>query len=72
MGGIFVIAQNFGAIYPAQVVRRSLDTVVEAMKKVEGQDTIVYREALIKAIMHQVGMFLLLIIAVAIVRGVLS
>ena len=71
MGGIFVIAQNFGAIYPAQVVRRSLDTVVEAMKKVEGQDTIVYREALIKAIMHQVGMFLLLIIAVAIVRGVL-
>ena len=71
MGGIFVIAQNFGAIYPAQVVRRSLDTVVEAMKKVEGQDTIIYREVLIKAIMHQVGMFLLLIIAVAIVRGVL-
>lgn len=71
MGGIFVIAQNFGAIYPAQVVRRSLDTVVEAMKKVENQDTAAYRETLINAIMHQVGMFLLLIIAVAIVRGVL-
>ncbi len=71
MGGIFVIAQNFGAIYPAQVVRRSLDTVVEVMKKVENQDTAAYRETLINAIMHQVGMFLLLIIAVAIVRGVL-
>ena len=71
MGGIFVIAQNFGAIYPAQVVRRSLDTVVEAMKKVENQDTAAYRETLINTIMHQVGMFLLLIIAVAIVRGVL-
>lgn len=66
-----MIAQNFGAIYPAQVVRRSLDTVVEAMKKVENQDTAAYRETLINAIMHQVGMFLLLIIAVAIVRGVL-
>ncbi len=71
VGGIFVVAQNFGAIYPAQVVRRSLDAVVVAMKNISGQNSAVYRDEIIKTITHQVGMFLLLIIAVALIRGIL-
>ena len=71
VGGIFVVAQNFGAIYPAQVVRRSLDAVVDAMKNISGQNSAVYRDEMIKTITHQVGMFLLLIIAVALIRGIL-
>ncbi len=71
LGIIFVIAQNFGAIYPAQIVRRSLDTVVAAMKDIGGRPDIEYRNELIKTITHQVGIFLLLIIGVALLRGVL-
>ena len=71
VGGIFVVAQNFGAIYPAQVVRRSLDAVVDAMKNISGQNSAVYRDEMIKTITHQVGLFLLLIIAVALIRGIL-
>lgn len=71
VGGIFVVAQNFGAIYPAQVVRRSLDAVVDAMKNISGQNSAVYRDEIIKTISHQVGLFLLLIIAVALLRGIL-
>ena len=71
VGGIFVVAQNFGAIYPAQVVRRSLDAVVDAMKNIKGQNSAVYREEMLKTISQQVGMFLLLIIAVALLRGIL-
>ena len=71
VGGIFVVAQNFGAIYPAQVVRRSLDAVVDAMKNISRQNSAVYRDEIIKTISHQVGMFLLLIIAVALIRGIL-
>ena len=71
VGGIFVIAQNFGAIYPAQVVRRSLDAVVVAMKNISEQDSTSFRDTMIKTVSHQVAMFLLLIIAVALLRGIL-
>ncbi|MBK7429870.1 MAG: ABC transporter ATP-binding protein [Bacteroidia bacterium] len=67
LGGIFVIAQNFGAIYPAQVVRKSIDAVTLSMKSVDSGSS---PEA-IAAIKHEVGMFLLLIIGVALFRGVL-
>ena len=66
LGGFFVIAQNFGAIYPAQVVGQTLDT----LKSLEGKDDAVYRSSVLKNISHQVGLFLLLIIGVAIVRGI--
>jgi ATP-binding cassette subfamily B multidrug efflux pump len=71
LGIIFVIAQNFGAIYPAQIVRNSIDSVVEAMKNIHDQKGIVLRDLLIKSISHQIGILLLLIIAVALIRGVL-
>src|SRR4051812_33247026 len=71
LGIIFVIAQNFGAIYPAQIVRKSLDSVFEVMKQIDKQKSDVYRDALIKSISQQVGIYLLLIIGVALVRGVL-
>ncbi|MBP6532102.1 MAG: ABC transporter ATP-binding protein [Bacteroidia bacterium] len=67
LGGIFVIAQNFGAIYPAQVVRKSIDAVTLSMKSVDSGSS---PEA-IAAIKHEVGLFLLLIIGVALFRGVL-
>lgn len=71
VGGIFVVAQNFGAIYPAQVVRKSLDAVVVAMKNISGQNSTIFRDEIIKTISHQVGFFLLLIVAVALLRGIL-
>lgn len=71
LGIMFVVAQNFGAIYPAQVVRKSLDSVINAMKDLNLQNDISYREATIKIISDQIGNFLLLIIAVALLRGVL-
>lgn len=67
VGGIFVIAQNFGAIYPAQVVRKSLDVVMKTMKSSRTIQSV----EVINEIKHQVGLFLLLIIAVALVRGLL-
>lgn len=67
VGGIFVIAQNFGAIYPAQVVRKSLDVVMKSMKSSQS----IQSAEVIHEIKHQVGLFLLLIIAVALVRGIL-
>ena len=70
LGGFFVIAQNFGAIYPAQVVGQTLDTVIGSLKSLEGKDDAVYRSSVLKSISHQVGLFLLLIIGVAIVRGI--
>ncbi len=67
LGAIFVIAQNFGAIYPAQVVRKSLDAVVATMKTAPNSQS----PEVIAAIKHQVMLFLFLIIAVALLRGVL-
>ncbi len=71
LGGLFVIAQNFGAIYPGKVVRKSLDAVMESMKTVNSIDSVAVRNELISAISHQVRLYLLLIIAVAIGRGIL-
>lgn len=71
IGGLFVIAQNFGAIYPAQVVRKALDAVVETMKTIKAENNKEIQDSLIHSISHQVGMFLLLIIGVALVRGLL-
>lgn len=70
LGTVFVVAQTFGAIYPAQVVRRSLDTVVEAMKAAEGQTT-AGANSIAALVTEKVGWFLVLIIGVAILRGVL-
>ena len=69
LGIIFVIAQNFGAIYPAQMVRKSLDVVVETMKKMDQSDPESMKH-LTQLVTEKVGYFLLLIIVVAILRGV--
>ncbi len=70
LGGFFVIVQNFGAIYPARVVGKTLDSVIESLKSIEGKDDAVYRSLVLKDISHRVGLFLLLIIGVALVRGI--
>ncbi len=70
LGGIFVIVQNFGAIYPARVVGKTLDSVIESLKSIEGKDDAVYRSLVFKDISHRVGLYLLLIIGVALVRGI--
>lgn len=71
LGTLFVVAQNFGAIYPAQVVRKSLDEVVATMKQMETGISGASKNALVNAITHQVFIFLLIMIGVAILRGVL-
>ncbi len=70
LGIIFVIAQNFGAIYPAQMVRKSLDVVIETMKKMDQSDPESMKQ-LTQLVTEKVGYFLLLIVVVAILRGVL-
>ncbi|MFM2208122.1 MAG: hypothetical protein RL213_2097 [Bacteroidota bacterium] len=65
LGIVFVVLQNFGAIYPAQVVRKSLDEVIRYLKGPEGGT-----EAL-EFISEKVFGFFLLIIGVALMRGLL-
>jgi ATP-binding cassette subfamily B protein len=70
-GILFVIAQNFGAIYPAQAVRESIDAVVLTMKNNEIKNDTEAGQKLVHSISEQVGYLFLLIIAVAIGRGLL-
>lgn len=71
LGVIFVVAQNFGAIYPAQVVRKSLDEVIDTMKKIDSGYSLSAKNELVTAITHQVFLFLLIMIGVALLRGIL-
>ncbi len=71
LGTLFVVAQNFGAIYPAQVVRKSLDEVVLVIKETKESTSPVEKQQIIDTITHHVFVFFLTIIAVALLRGVL-
>lgn len=66
LGIVFVVLQNFGAIYPAQVVRESLDEVILYMKTPhpDPKSSFTFISALV---FH----FFLLIIGVALLRGLL-
>ena len=67
LGIFFVILQNFGAIYPAQVVRKSLDKVVDSLKSSKG----ILSDDVLGQVTAQVFYFFLLIILVALIRGML-
>lgn len=71
LGILFVIAQNFGAIYPAQVVRKSLDEVISTMKKMDQGTSVLAKNDLVSAITQQVFLFLMIMIGVALLRGIL-
>ena len=64
LGILFVVLQNFGAIYPAQVVRESLDEVINYLKNNPLSESSTY-------ITELVFRFFLLIIGVAFLRGIL-
>ncbi len=67
LGIVFVTAQNFFAIYPAQLVRKALDMVIETLKNTKGAS----HENVLETITHNVLIFLLGIVGVAIARGIL-
>lgn len=69
LGILFVIVQNFFAIYPAQLVRKSLDAVIKAISdyQVAGAD----QPALVSALSRTVLIFLLMIIGIGILRGII-
>jgi len=69
-GIVFVILQNFGAIYPAQVVRKTLDEVTGALHQVESLDAS-GRSEVLDTVTGQVFRFFLLILGVALLRGAL-
>src|SRR5688572_6194303 len=69
LGVVFVVSQNFFAVYPAQFVRKSLDTVVEALKDYRAELT--GSDKLVAELTHQIFVFFLIIIAVALLRGLL-
>lgn len=68
LGIVFVVSQNFFALYPAQVVRKSLDTVVTLQNINAGAPG---ASPVITALANQIFRYLLIIIALAIVRGIL-
>jgi ATP-binding cassette, subfamily B, multidrug efflux pump len=70
-GTLFVILQNLLAIYPAQLVRKSLDAVVVALKDYQSQLNTLNKEQIVSSITHTIFIFLLIIIAMALIRGVL-
>ncbi len=71
LGTVFVIAQNFGVIYPAQVVRKSLDEVVLVMKQTGSTTDAAEKQAIIDTVTDKVFIFFLTIIIVALLRGIL-
>ena len=68
LGIIFVIAQNFFAIYPAQLVRKSLDAVIFALKEYQANST--GHSQLISSLSTTIMLFLLMIIGVGILREI--
>lgn len=71
LGTLFVIAQNFGAIYPAQVVQKSLDEVVLVIEEIQDLSDETAKAKIIDTISYQIFIFFIAIIAVAILRGIL-
>lgn len=71
LGTLFVIAQNFGAIYPAQVVQKSLDEVVLVIEEIQDLSDEAAKAKIIDTISYQIFIFFIAIIAVAILRGIL-
>lgn len=70
LGTVFVVAQTYLAIYPAEVVRKSLDSIISAMKSMDSSVPEA-KEQLAQAIISKMTWYLLLIIGVAIGRGIL-
>ena len=71
MGTLFVIAQNFGAIYPARVVQESLDEVVMVIEQTKNLSDPIEKSRIIETVTHQIFIFFLTIIGVALARGLL-
>ncbi len=69
LGIVFVIVQNFFAIYPAQLIRNSMDAVTETLEKY--QSDIADKDHLISVLTDTIFYFLLVIIAVGILRGII-
>jgi ATP-binding cassette subfamily B protein len=71
LGTIFVVAQNFGAIYPAQVVRDSIDEVVAVIRQTAGLSDPLEKSRLVDILTDKVFIFFLTILGVALARGIL-
>ena len=71
LGTLFVIAQNFGAIYPARVVQESLDEVVQVIEQTKNLSDPVEKFKIIDIVTYQIFIFFLTIIGVALARGLL-
>jgi len=71
LGTLFVIAQNFGAIYPARVVQESLDEVVMVIEQTKNLSDPIEKSRIIETVTHQIFIFFLTIIGVALARGLL-
>jgi hypothetical protein len=70
LGVVFVIVQTYLAIYPAQLVRKSLDEVVESMAILQGETAATFnREQFVADLSQQIFIFLLVIIGVTLLRG---
>ena len=66
LGIVFVITQNFFALYPAQLVRKAIDMVIALKNAGRATDS-----STIVSITHAILIILLVIVGVAIARGIL-
>lgn len=69
LGTLFVVIQNFGAIYPMRVVRESIDEVFQALRSTQLLPDGERKDQIIEVISHTIFNLFLTIILVAILRG---
>ncbi|CAN5510986.1 ABC transporter ATP-binding protein [soil metagenome] len=69
LGIVFVIAQNFFAVYQVQWFGKSLDTVVSAMNNYQLHS--LNKDVLVKDVTDTIFIFLLVIIGLGILRGII-
>ncbi|MCC7232274.1 MAG: ABC transporter ATP-binding protein [Bacteroidia bacterium] len=71
LGVVFVAAQNFGSIYPAQVVRKAIDDVLTSLQDIRQHPSAGEKSLVMKEITRIVFLYFLLIMGVAFLKGIL-
>src|SRR6187399_993462 len=69
LGILFVVAQNFFALWPIEYVGKSIDAVVESLNNYNAET--VHSGTLVSELTEKIFYFLLIIIGLGILRGII-
>ena len=69
LGIVFVVAQNFFALWPVEYVGKSIDAVVASLNDYNSEE--VHRDTLVPELTEKIFYFLLIIIGLGILRGII-